>query len=347
MANTPTSTKKRRRDYSLPPPVGERGSSRGTSSLSSLASILLDSSKKSLIISGAGLSVASGIPTFRGSADSIWSQSLWTNATRSAFQKDPLRWWNDFWLEFFPIHYDGYLANEGHKSIAAILRMSKNCNVITQNVDGLQQGVEAVGFDWKDRLIQAHGVIGLYKCVNDGDDELVSKSWSRSTSTSSTGDGDGDGDGDDKKMIMGDEQKKCIYAYSKSLEASELLPLDVRTIILCEDEEEKGKLEPIATPAKTTATTATVNFTLPPELPTAPTCPCCKQTSIIPQALMFDEGYDSHTFYQFDRIQELLEGADCIIFVGTSLAVTLTDLAMKEARRRNVDVFNFNLEAGR
>ena len=62
---------------------------------------------------------------------------------------------------------------------------------------------------------------------------------------------------------------------------------------------------------------------------------------------MFDEGYDGHTFYQFDRIQKLLSGADCLIFVGTSLAVTLTDMAMKEARRRKVDVFNFNLEEGR
>lgn len=35
------------------------------------------------------------------------------------------------------------------------------------------------------------------------------------------------------------------------------------------------------------------------------------------------------------------------MFVGTSFAVTVTDMAVKEAKRRRIPVFNFNLESGR
>ena len=69
--------------------------------------------------------------------------------------------------------------------------------------------------------------------------------------------------------------------------------------------------------------------------------------------LLFSSGHVSNQHIlpakitQFSRVLKLLSEADCIIFVGTSLAVTLTDLAMKEARRRKVEVFNFNLEEGR
>lgn len=41
-------------------------------------------------------------------------------------------------------------------------------------------------------------------------------------------------------------------------------------------------------------------------------------------SLLFDEDYDSHTFYDFDRVQDWLKTADAIAFAGTSFAVTLT-----------------------
>lgn len=68
---------------------------------------------------------------------------------------------------------------------------------------------------------------------------------------------------------------------------------------------------------------------------------------LLPQALMFDEAYSSHQFYQFEKFRAWFKDADAFVFVGTSFAVTVTDLAIKEAKRRRVPVFNFNLEAGR
>ena len=62
---------------------------------------------------------------------------------------------------------------------------------------------------------------------------------------------------------------------------------------------------------------------------------------------MFDEAYSSHQFYQFDKFRSWFKSADAFVFVGTSFAVTVTDLAIREAKKRRVPVFNFNLEAGR
>lgn len=55
------------------------------------------SSQPVLFITGAGLSVASGIRTFRG-PDGLWSHVIWQKATREEFRKDPLLWENDFWV---------------------------------------------------------------------------------------------------------------------------------------------------------------------------------------------------------------------------------------------------------
>lgn len=41
-------------------------------------------------------------------------------------------------------------------------------------------------------------------------------------------------------------------------------------------------------------------------------------------SLLFDEDYDSHSFYHFDKAEDWFKDADAIVFVGTSFAVTLT-----------------------
>ena len=84
-----------------------------------------------------------------------------------------------------------------------------------------------------------------------------------------------------------------------------------------------------------------------PELPTCPCCPACGST-LMPQALLFDEDYTSHAFYDFEVFSKWFKEATIFIFVGTSFAVTVTDMALKEAKKReDVDIFNFNLEEGR
>jgi NAD-dependent SIR2 family protein deacetylase len=42
-----------------------------------------------------------------------------------------------------------------------------------------------------------------------------------------------------------------------------------------------------------------------------------------------------------------MKEATALVFVGTSFAVTITDMILEEAKERQVPVFNFNLESGR
>ncbi|GMI42748.1 hypothetical protein TeGR_g11870, partial [Tetraparma gracilis] len=83
-----------------------------------------------------------------------------------------------------------------------------------------------------------------------------------------------------------------------------------------------------------------------PVLPGPPLCPKCRGP-LLPQCLMFDESYASHDFYQLEVFRGWFEEATAFVFVGTSFAVTVTDLAIEEAKKRRVPVYNFNLEAGR
>ena len=74
-----------------------------------------------------------------------------------------------------------------------------------------------------------------------------------------------------------------------------------------------------------------------------PMCPEC-MIPCPPQALLFDEGYHAHDFYQFEKMEEWLSKADVIIFIGTSFKVTITDVALAHARDHGVPVYNFNVD---
>ena len=166
-------------EHSIAPPKKGRRSARGSSSLWDLARHIQEG-KKVVFITGAGLSVASGVRAFRTTNNSsnnyssdgawkngtthgkkkkkkpsemkkrlveeqplgIWNSVLWTQAKRETFRKDQLAWWNDFWLEFFPVldYENKYRPNKGHLTLASLQRhFLESVKIITQNVDGLQQ----------------------------------------------------------------------------------------------------------------------------------------------------------------------------------------------------------------
>ena len=56
--------------------------------------------------------------------------------------------------------------------------------------------------------------------------------------------------------------------------------------------------------------------------------PCCPAEGCgqpcLPQTLLFDEDYESHTFYQWKKAERWLSEADGFVFVGTSFSVTVT-----------------------
>ncbi|CAM9212534.1 unnamed protein product, partial [Phaeothamnion confervicola] len=217
---------------------------RAATALDELAGIIA-SGAPVVFITGAGTSQASGIPTFRGASDSVWSVTSTAKGRRAAFLRDPKEWYNSFWLRYFTHDFTRRRPNAAHEAIAAV-----------------------------------HGRLGLYKCVNARDG--------------------------------------CRYASDDAIAADALLPAGVGGAINAHGGGRDG------------------------ELAAAPACPGCGQP-VPPMALMFDENYESHAFYRFAEVLEWMDAAAAFVFVGTSFAVTVTSLALDEARRRRLPIFDFDL----
>jgi NAD-dependent deacetylase len=89
------------------------------------------------VLTGAGVSAASGVPTFRG-ADGLWKdfkpESL---ATPQAFARDPKLVWE--WYDWRRQTIASCEPNAAHRVLAGWSRRFPNFTLITQNVDGLHE----------------------------------------------------------------------------------------------------------------------------------------------------------------------------------------------------------------
>ncbi len=107
-------------------------------------------------MTGAGVSAASGVPTFRGTG------GLWRNyspeelATPQAFARDPKLVWE--WYNWRREVIAKCEPNPAHYVLAAWSRRYTGFSLITQNVDGLHERAGA------DRVIRFHGSIWEVLC---------------------------------------------------------------------------------------------------------------------------------------------------------------------------------------
>jgi NAD-dependent deacetylase len=107
------------------------------------------------ILTGAGVSAASGVPTFRGQ-DGLWRQFRAEDlATPEAFARDPRLVWE--WYDWRRGLIAGCRSNPAHDVIAAWSKRS-GTTVITQNVDDLHLTAGTDG------LIRIHGSIWELSC---------------------------------------------------------------------------------------------------------------------------------------------------------------------------------------
>ncbi|KAJ2976885.1 hypothetical protein NQ176_g4683 [Zarea fungicola] len=122
---------------------------------------VLQSSRRILILCGAGLSVASGLPTFRG-AGGYWRHHDATRlATMEAFKTDP----GLVWLFY---GYRRHLSlkaqpNAGHRALAALAKTNPDTLCLSQNVDNLSQ---RAGYPLP-QLRTLHGSLFDIKCHNE------------------------------------------------------------------------------------------------------------------------------------------------------------------------------------
>lgn len=94
---------------------------------------LLKASNRILALCGAGLSAASGLPTFRG-AGGLWRNHDATKlATPTAFKRDPALVWLFYaWRRHLALSAE---PNDGHRALAELARKKENFLCLTQNVD--------------------------------------------------------------------------------------------------------------------------------------------------------------------------------------------------------------------
>jgi NAD-dependent protein deacetylase/lipoamidase len=110
------------------------------------------------VLTGAGVSAASGVPTFRG-AGGLWGSFRAEDlATPEAFARDPRLVWE--WYEWRRARIAACQPNAAHEVLARWTIESPHHTVITQNVDDLhvRAGTQ--------RLVRLHGSIWELTCWN-------------------------------------------------------------------------------------------------------------------------------------------------------------------------------------
>jgi NAD-dependent deacetylase len=112
------------------------------------------------VLTGAGISAESGVPTFRGEGG-VWRDFRPEElATPQAFRRDPALVWE--WYDW----RRGLIAecepNAAHETLAAMEAALSDVTIVTQNVDGLHQAAGS------EDVLELHGNIWRVRCTGCG-----------------------------------------------------------------------------------------------------------------------------------------------------------------------------------
>ena len=117
-----------------------------------------------LVVTGAGVSVASGLATFRGDEpDAVWRVDDVSMATVETFHRDPVGQWR-WYLDRFDTAL-GAEPNAAHRALAALERWQAATGgflLVTQNVDTLHERAGS------QRLVKVHGTADRFRCSREG-----------------------------------------------------------------------------------------------------------------------------------------------------------------------------------
>lgn len=124
--------------------------------------VRLSQARRAVVLTGAGISAESGIPTFRSGTNALWrDQRPEDLATPEAFSRDPALV-TDWYLMRLRMVLAA-LPNPGHAALAEVERCFVErgafFSVITQNVDGLHQA------GGSSCVVELHGSIRIWRCV--------------------------------------------------------------------------------------------------------------------------------------------------------------------------------------
>lgn len=111
-------------------------------------------------LTGAGVSVESGVPDFR-SATGLWTRfDPFEYATLSTFLASPEKSWAMF--RELAQSLDGIAPNPAHAALAELERSGRLVAIVTQNIDGLHQAAGS------HRVLEIHGEGTRLHCVRCG-----------------------------------------------------------------------------------------------------------------------------------------------------------------------------------
>jgi len=111
------------------------------------------------VLTGAGVSKESGIPTFREAQTGVWANyDPQTLATREGFLNDPTLVWR--WYDARRRKLAEVSPNRGHHALVELESLIEDLTVITQNVDGLHAQAGST------EVIELHGNISRLKCFD-------------------------------------------------------------------------------------------------------------------------------------------------------------------------------------
>ena len=240
---------------------GERVSS--DEPLHALADALRRTRGLLLFVTGAGVSLASGIPTFRGSdPGAVWKRDVTELGTRRYFEEDPAGSWAWYLSRFEKVF--GAEPNPAHRALVEAERWQLGRGgqflLVTQNIDGLHRRAGSR------ELVEVHGRADRVRCSREG----------------------------------------CrLGAPSGSIPRDQV---DLRA------------------------------FEAEPRREHVPVCPACG-APLRQHVLWFDEYYQGHDDYGWERVCAAAEEAELVVFAGTSLSVGVTDMLARSAHARRVPVF--------
>jgi len=125
----------------------------------------LSVARRVVVLTGAGISAESGIPTFRDALDGLWANfSPEDLATPEAFARNPetvSRWYDSRRLKCL-----GCAPNAGHATLVkiqdAVEHRGGRFTLLTQNVDRLHQRAGSRG------VVEIHGSLMVWRCTKTG-----------------------------------------------------------------------------------------------------------------------------------------------------------------------------------
>ncbi|MBI1322455.1 NAD-dependent protein deacylase [bacterium] len=119
----------------------------------------LRQAKRVTVLSGAGISAESGLPTFRDPLTGYWSKFRPEDlATPIAFRRNPELVWR--WYCERRAAARAAKPNPGHLAITKLQSIVPAVTIVTQNVDGLHQSASSTN------VIELHGSIHATRCFD-------------------------------------------------------------------------------------------------------------------------------------------------------------------------------------